>query len=192
MARKSTDTVAITLRIREDLRRRLEREAKKKDTSLNSEMEARLENSFELTNTASLIRVLVGGGFHSELLGAIARVLDGNWKEYPEKSLATQVRREAAYVALVYLFTNLLSAPEHPLDPASVPIHGGECSAAQMEGIVMAQNVLNKVEHINLLLEPSDLQRKHGLIPTDADLLAPGLLKFPKRKKGKTERTKDK
>ena len=61
-----------------------------------------------------------------------------------------------------------------------------------MEGIVMAQNVLNKVEHINLLLEPSDLQRKHGLIPTDADLLAPGFLKFPKRKKGKTERTKDK
>jgi hypothetical protein len=180
VARKSTDTVAITLRIREDLRRRLEREANKNDTSLNAEMEARLESSFELTNTASLIRVLVGGGFHADLLGAIAGVLDGNWKEYPEKSVAAQVRREAAYHALVTIFTELLSTPEHQLDPASVripAIHGGgQVSAGQMEGAIMANNVLNKLEHVSPLLQST----KRGLLP------------FPKGKRGKPKGAPDK
>ena len=46
MARKPTDTVAVTLRIPEELRRRLERAAKSRDTSLNAEMMRRLEDSF--------------------------------------------------------------------------------------------------------------------------------------------------
>jgi predicted HicB family RNase H-like nuclease len=48
MARKSTETVAITLRIREELRRKLEGAAKRNDVSLNAEMANRLEASFEL------------------------------------------------------------------------------------------------------------------------------------------------
>jgi hypothetical protein len=47
MARKPTDTVALTLRIREELRRRLQREADKDDVSLNWEIIRRLEGSFE-------------------------------------------------------------------------------------------------------------------------------------------------
>jgi hypothetical protein len=47
MARKPTDTVALTLRIREVLRRRLQREADKDDVSLNWEISRRLEASFE-------------------------------------------------------------------------------------------------------------------------------------------------
>jgi hypothetical protein len=58
MDRKSTDTVAITLRIREDLRRRLERQAKKNNTSLNAEMEARLENSFDQADLGEVAATL--------------------------------------------------------------------------------------------------------------------------------------
>jgi hypothetical protein len=46
MAKKSTAIVPTMLRMREDLRKRLEREAKKRDHSLNAEMVERLEQSF--------------------------------------------------------------------------------------------------------------------------------------------------
>jgi uncharacterized membrane protein YccC len=46
MARKSTDIVAFTLRLREDLRRKLERAADKAERSLNIEIVERLEASF--------------------------------------------------------------------------------------------------------------------------------------------------
>jgi hypothetical protein len=47
MGRKATDLVQLTLRLREDLRRRIEREAKKDDLSLNNEIVRRLERSFD-------------------------------------------------------------------------------------------------------------------------------------------------
>jgi predicted nucleic acid-binding Zn-ribbon protein len=47
MARKPTDIVQPNLRIRESLRRQLEREAKKHGVSLNQEMTHRLMRSFE-------------------------------------------------------------------------------------------------------------------------------------------------
>jgi len=47
MARKASAIVAPSLRIREDLRRRLEREAKRHGRSLNGEMVLRLEQSLE-------------------------------------------------------------------------------------------------------------------------------------------------
>jgi hypothetical protein len=47
MPRKPTDTTHISLRIRESLRRKLEREADKHQTSLNNEIRLRLEDSFE-------------------------------------------------------------------------------------------------------------------------------------------------
>ena len=46
MAKKSTAIVPTMLRMREELRKRLEREAKKRDHSLNAEMVERLEQSF--------------------------------------------------------------------------------------------------------------------------------------------------
>jgi hypothetical protein len=54
VAKKSTEIVPTMLRIREDLRKRLEREAKKKDHSLNAEMVERLEQS--LANEAQDLR----------------------------------------------------------------------------------------------------------------------------------------
>jgi hypothetical protein len=47
MPRKPADTTHISLRIREDLRRKLEREAQKRRVSMNSEIRFRLEDSFE-------------------------------------------------------------------------------------------------------------------------------------------------
>ena len=47
MARKPADIVQPSLRIREDLRRRLEQAAKKRGVSLNIEMTTRLKESFD-------------------------------------------------------------------------------------------------------------------------------------------------
>jgi Arc-like DNA binding domain len=47
MPRKLVDIAHVNVRIRESLRRKLEREAKKNRTSLNNEIRVRLEESFE-------------------------------------------------------------------------------------------------------------------------------------------------
>jgi hypothetical protein len=47
MGRKPTEIVQIKLRLREELRRKLLREAEKKDHSLNIEIAQRLEQSFD-------------------------------------------------------------------------------------------------------------------------------------------------
>ena len=48
MARKPSDVIQIKIRVREDLRRRLEQAANKADRSINSEMASRLADSFNL------------------------------------------------------------------------------------------------------------------------------------------------
>jgi predicted transcriptional regulator len=48
MARKPSDVIQIKIRVREDLRRRLEQAANKEDRSINSEMARRLADSFNL------------------------------------------------------------------------------------------------------------------------------------------------
>ena len=53
MARKPSDIVQPNLRIREELRRQLDREAKKNQVSLNYEMTARLKQSLEKDATQS-------------------------------------------------------------------------------------------------------------------------------------------
>jgi hypothetical protein len=47
MARKPSDVIQYKIRIREDLRRRLEQAAKKQDVSINYEMTSRLKDSFQ-------------------------------------------------------------------------------------------------------------------------------------------------
>jgi hypothetical protein len=58
--RKPTDSAQLKLRLREELRKRLEREAKKADHSLNTEMVRRLEQSFEHADLKSLQQALDG------------------------------------------------------------------------------------------------------------------------------------
>jgi hypothetical protein len=115
-----TKIVGVTLRIREELRAQLEQSSQQHCLSLNAEIERRLQSSFEESNTESLIRTLVGGAT-AELLGAIARVFDieGIWHVYRSEgpAAAARARVERAYVALIIIFTELLSTREHPLDP---------------------------------------------------------------------------
>ena len=73
--RKKTATVQLKLRIREELRRKLEREKDLREVSLNSEMVRRLENSFESGTTDFLMRALTGSRANSELLAIIAQAL---------------------------------------------------------------------------------------------------------------------
>ena len=48
MARKPSDVIQYKIRIREDLRRRIEQVAEKRDVSINSEIASRLGESFDL------------------------------------------------------------------------------------------------------------------------------------------------
>jgi hypothetical protein len=82
MAKKSTAIVPTMLRMREDLRKRLEREAKKKDHSLNAEMVQRLEQSFvddeQNKREVAIIRMMMESDDISvELMRKIVREL---WK----------------------------------------------------------------------------------------------------------------
>jgi hypothetical protein len=86
MAKKSTEIVPTMLRIREDLRKRLEREAKKKDHSLNAEMVERLEQSFvddaqALRDSAILDMMVMNNDPHGALLRNMAKQLarNPNW-----------------------------------------------------------------------------------------------------------------
>ena len=78
MARKLSDTVQLKLRFSEALRRRLEREAKRQEHSLNGEIIARLEQSFRKSEDADLLgstlRALFGGAT-GDLLRAIATAI---------------------------------------------------------------------------------------------------------------------
>jgi hypothetical protein len=82
MAKKPTAIVPTMLRIREDLRKRLEREAKKRDHSLNAEMVERLEQSFvddeQNQRELAIIRMMMeSDGITVDLMKKIVREL---WK----------------------------------------------------------------------------------------------------------------
>jgi hypothetical protein len=85
--RKKTDIVNLKLRIREVLRKRLETAAKAQERSLNSEMSARLANSFDRARDSDLLEVLLAPGDGLELLRAIATVLQlagADWGDPPK------------------------------------------------------------------------------------------------------------
>ena len=75
--RHKSATVQLKLRIREELRQKLEREARRKDVSLNSEMARRLEDSFDGTSDV-IIRLLTGG---SPMIGELLPVIADTLKE---------------------------------------------------------------------------------------------------------------
>jgi hypothetical protein len=81
--RKPTDTVNLTIRIRELLRQKLERAAIRHDVSLNSEIVDRLEQSFSDRSTEALVGMLIEGPKESaRLLTLLAGALQlcGGWK----------------------------------------------------------------------------------------------------------------
>jgi hypothetical protein len=82
MARKASAIVAPSLRIREDLRRRLEREAKRRGLSLNMEMTHRLERSFEIDASRSN--------------DSIAEDIKQNWGHFADRFLALSLEDDLA------------------------------------------------------------------------------------------------
>jgi hypothetical protein len=86
--REKTATVQLKLRIREDLRRKLEKVAAGRDVSLNQEMADRLLQSFENTSVEALMEVVAGGAKHDvQMLSLVAGLMRANprWKTDPEK-----------------------------------------------------------------------------------------------------------
>jgi hypothetical protein len=63
VARKPTDVVQVNLRLRESLRRRLEREAERRGLSFNAELIRRLRESFDREDLeATILKVLTDAG----------------------------------------------------------------------------------------------------------------------------------
>jgi hypothetical protein len=77
-SRKPTEFVQFKLRVREGLRKRIEREAKRRDESANNEAVRRLEESFEFEeDIAELARLKAADASEQDLRTQLARILSG-------------------------------------------------------------------------------------------------------------------
>jgi hypothetical protein len=85
VTKKPTDIVPTMLRIREELRKRIEREAKKRDHSLNAEMVDRLERSFardeKSRRDSAIIDMLVD---HNHISSAVLRKIASELAKNPD------------------------------------------------------------------------------------------------------------
>jgi hypothetical protein len=80
VARKPTDVVQVNLRLRESLRRKLERESERRGVSFNAELTRRLEESFDREELNEALRgvirqVLTEGDFTEALKRSVAGML---------------------------------------------------------------------------------------------------------------------
>jgi hypothetical protein len=94
--RKKTDVVKLQLRIREELRRRLEATARAEERSLNGEIAYRLEGSFEQERNSLLIELLAPGA-DLELLRAVAIILrhaGPDWNTPPKSHAVSEAIRK--------------------------------------------------------------------------------------------------
>jgi hypothetical protein len=98
MARRPVETVQLKLRFPEALRRRIERAAEANETSMNSEIVGRLEESFRKDDAAKLGAALMGGDDTATALQLIANAMrletaaeDGSaWSKSLEKAEAVR------------------------------------------------------------------------------------------------------
>jgi hypothetical protein len=91
MARKAAEFVQFKLRIREGLRRDIEREAKKNHRSANAEAVERLEKSFETSAVRqwdTFITMMIGGSESADFLRWLApQMRDTNWSDAGSRGL---------------------------------------------------------------------------------------------------------
>lgn len=103
MARKSTEFVQFKLRVREGLRVKIEREAKKKDQSANNEAVERLERSFDLSKQenrdAAVVDFLANGDGSAvdwfrwlAFQCQVRAPKDGIWTKEMRENLASEFR----------------------------------------------------------------------------------------------------
>jgi hypothetical protein len=103
MARKSTDTAHVNLRIRESLRVKLAREAEKHRTSLNNEIRIRLEDSLEAGALRSLEEVAADLKTSAARLGTLIALAP--LEEKLAQALTRTKDPEVASAATVWLRT---------------------------------------------------------------------------------------
>ena len=119
MARKPSDVIQIKIRVREDLRRRLEQAANKADRSINSEMASRLADSFNLPKlneiTAGLENVYTR--FAREQRDRLQTEDLMRAAEYLIRELPTEVQGREAVKRAIAEVQNAITAIAH--------VHGG-------------------------------------------------------------------
>ena len=84
MGRKQTDLVALTVRMREDLRRKIDREAAKRDLSLNNEIIRLVERAYEYERAFGSDRTQILLRFIGVAITMIERGTGKRWNETPE------------------------------------------------------------------------------------------------------------
>ena len=115
MARKPSDVIQIKIRVREDLRRRLEQAANKADRSINSEMASRLADSF---NLPKLNEITAGLGnvyrrFADELRDSVLMEDLMRAAEYLIQELPTEVQGREAVKRAIAEVQNAITAIAH-------------------------------------------------------------------------------
>lgn len=142
MVRKSTDIVPNMIRMRESLRRKIEAAATKNDVSMNEEMVARLEASFdaesEATTMQGAIAALVGGDDEAKLLRMIASAMQLAKVSDTTRKLPVEDRMEIVAAATRVLMAAMVG---HPLKQYTAD-DVAKMSAPESRGLALAQVIL--------------------------------------------------
>jgi hypothetical protein len=115
VARKPSDIVSPNLRIREELRRRLEKAAKQNDVSINREMINRLEDSFDLKARIGL------EALYEHLKTLIQRV---------ERAAIERPNLQTGLIATSEALLAQLDRPVSEWDPAAIAVATAEVKTA--------------------------------------------------------------
>jgi hypothetical protein len=120
MARKPSDVIQIKIRVREDLRRRLEQAANKADRSINSEMASRLADSFNMPKLNEISTGLenVYRRLAREINDRLQREELMRAAEYLIEQLPTEVRGREAVKSAIAEVQKVITAIAH--------VHGRE------------------------------------------------------------------
>ena len=115
MARKPSDVIQIKIRVREDLRRRLEQAANKADRSINSEMASRLADSFNMPKLNEISTGLenVYRRLAREINDRLQREELMRAAEYLIEQLPTEVRGREAVKSAIAEVQKVITAIAH-------------------------------------------------------------------------------
>jgi hypothetical protein len=122
MVRKPTDFVQFKLRIRESLRRKLEKEAEKKATSANNEAVERLEQSFHIEQRISEARAGMDV-LHAQLQERIEE-----WKANAAASQQQAIKQNEEAMHAAQRLTQQLNETKRELDKANREVDKFEAS----------------------------------------------------------------
>jgi|SRR5262245_8868029 len=167
MARKPTDIATLSLRIREELRRQIEREAKRQDRSLNSEIVRRLENSLSDDKDAESLRAVLGdrtGGFIRAIMTAIWLVEKQTGKRWHED----RETGDRAYLTIMDIFNSFMRGS---LDPARALLLKRE-DEPTAEVLAKLPEEWRKFAKTSAAAKAAALEtlQKMGMAPSDAEI----------------------